>query len=233
MKLALLITLLAQIGHTSDAVVTLRELITNSSRSGTYLLNQGYRGKFTKIYEEVPTPGQKNKATEFTHALFNDRGVGNRSPAAPTLAIGVSWKQADGRPVLGSRAHATYQKTIPDFGELKTTRNIKDFQNIFGAFRGITDGWGSREEMHSSLGWLAFTIQKDGSIRVVHVFLHTVDNGNGWEIWKRDIKEGIFRPTGRPPKPELEEAEPNGAANLSQPVRSATNSASQSAGFGR
>jgi hypothetical protein len=218
MKVALLITLLAQIGLAADPVVTLRELITNSTRSGTFLLNQGYRGKYTKIYEEVPTPGEKNEAIEFTHALFNDGGLGKRSVAAPTLAIGVSWKQADGRPVQGSRAHAAYKETIPEFGELKTMRNIKDFQNVFGTFRGITDGWGSHAEMHSSLGWMAFTLRKDGSIRVVHVFLHTVDYGSGWEIWKRDIKEGIFRPTGRPPKPELEEAEPNGAANRSQPV---------------
>ena len=209
MKPALLtLTLvLAQTVFAADGVATIQELVSNTNRFGVVLLDQGYRGEDTKVYDEVP--GWKHDGVaEFTHAWFNERGVGNRSAPTPGIAIGISRNGESGQPVRRFRAIATYRETIPSFEELKRMPAIKDFERAFGPFRGITDGWGSPGERHSSLNWLAFTPSSVGSIRVVSVFLHTVDRGNGWEIERRDISEGMFRATGHAPRMEIEKTEP-------------------------
>ena len=223
--------MLAQTALAVGGVATLQELLNDINRSDVVLLDQGYRGEFTKVYDEVPS-GERGVA-EFTHAWFNQRGVGNRSAATPTIAIGISRKEENGQSVPTFRALAAYKKTIPDFEDLKKMPKIKDFETAFGLFRGIIDHWGSPGEKHSSLGWLAFSLSSGGSIRVVSVSLHTVDKGNGWEIYKRDISEGVFYPTGHPPKMEVETAEPDGAANRSQPVRPEKNQRSPTAGPSR
>jgi hypothetical protein len=235
LRLSLLpiVLLLSRACFAVEEVATLQELVANTKRSGHVLLDQGYRGEFTKVFDEVPTPGDKDGPIEFTHAWLNHKGIGERSEAAQTIAIGMVGKQEKGREARWFRSFATYREVIPEFEDLKNMRAIKDFESVFGAFRGMTDGWGSPGEMHSSVGWMAFTLLKQGSIRVVGVFLHTVNKGSGWEIEKRDIREGVFRPTGHPPQMETRRVEPGGAANGSQPIRSETNRTSSAAGSRR
>ncbi len=218
MKLALVSIILpvAQITFATVGGATLNELLTNTNRTGTTLLDQGYRGEFTQVYEEVPSPGEEHRPMEFTHAWFNESGIGKRAPAAPAIAIGIPGRGGNEGAAKFLRSLTSYREAIPAFGDLKTMGRVKDFEKVFGPSRGITDRWGRPGEMQSSLSWMLFSLRKDGSIRVVDVFLHTVDKGNGWEIWKRDIKEGVFRPTGRAPKLEIEGAEQAEAPNERQ-----------------
>ena len=98
---------------------------------------------------------------------------------------------------------------LPTTDILKTYRTLDQFKNVFGEFRGLTDGWGMPAEMHSSLGWLGFEVTQTNSLRVVSVFLFTVGKRQTakqeyvWTIDGISIKEGIFKSTGHKPKMEI------------------------------
>ncbi len=195
MKTLLLILVSFPIFVTAAETVALDKVVTNTQREGLVLLEQGYMGSFTFAEGSFLVDERDKKKFEFTHACMNDRGIGGRSPKAQTIVVGID----SGDNQLSCRAPAIYVKKIPALKELMSFETIADFEKVFGSFCGITDGWGSEAEMHSSVGWLGFTPMEDGSIRVISVFLWTVNRGKGWEIDHRRIGEGTFKPTGKPP----------------------------------
>jgi len=156
MRTALLtfILMLAQAALAASEVATLQELLNDTNRSGVVPLDHGYRGEFTEVYDEVPS-GMQGVA-EFTHAWFNHRGVGNRSGAAPTIAIGISRKEENGQPVRAFRALATYKKTIPDFEALKKMPRSKISNRCSGP-SGWTPTVGDSRE-RSIPGWVGWRL---------------------------------------------------------------------------
>ena len=143
-------------------------------------------------------PDGEPKSSEFTHARLNDQGIGTRHPKKQTIVIGYGTRKKN----IPYSSPSTYIKKIPSAADLMKLKNIADFEKIFGPFRRMTDAWGSKNEMHSPQGWMGFTTSSDGSIRVVSVFLWTVNKGKGYQIEHRKISAGIFKPTGKPPKLE-------------------------------
>ena len=193
MKPLLLILAFLPICATAAETVSIDKVVLNTEKEGLVLLDQGYIGSITYAEGSYLVDERDKKKFEFTHACLNDRGIGNHSPKAQTIVVGT--ESGDKR--VSFRSPAIHVQKIPTLKELMAFKAIASFEKVFGSFRGFTDGSRSGEVMHSSVGWSGFTPMKDGSIRIVSVFLWTVNRGKGWEIEHKRIGEGIFTPTGR------------------------------------
>jgi hypothetical protein len=137
----------------------------------------------------------QDEMVEFSHVHFGDRGIGQRT--SPVLSIVI------GQPGLSSYTlPAVRLRAIPSIEQLKAFQRIEDFERVFGEFRGMTDAWGGGGEIHSGLYWTGFTTQRDGSLRVVSVFLHTLISADPVRIEGAHFCEGVVTPTGKPPQPE-------------------------------
>jgi hypothetical protein len=201
---SLLITIGGVCGCYANEAVTLDRVMSNTRLHGVFPLDQGYRGKFTRIYDDESKVPVGEKPFEFTYASLNDMGVGNEAPKGQAIVIGV--KEVGKVKIEASMFPAYYLSALPSFDALLRIKSIADFERVFGPFRGWTDLWGSFDnppEVHSSLWWMAFTPCGNGAIRVVRVFITTTDRGHGVEIDKRVIMEGSFLPTGLAPVPTL------------------------------
>ena len=215
MKIIPLLILSLSIYAKAAETVTIDKVATNTQREGRLvLLDQGYIGSFTFTEGSYLVDERDKKKFEFTHANLNDRGLGNRFPKAQSIVVGID--SSDNR--ISYRSEATYAKKIPSLKDLMAFKTVADFEKVFGSFRGMTDCWGSLEEMHSSVGWMGFSLMDDGSIRVVDVFLWTVNRGKGWEIDHRRIGDGIFKPTGRIPRLEPQLIQEVEKAGTGQPA---------------
>ena len=190
-------------------VLTLTQVLANKDREGVHPLNQGYRGEFTKRFNEDNRElGPDSKPFEYTHVLFptsEHRDTSDDDLPATELVVGQKELGSNGG--FAFRAPTVFVAKMPSFDELKRLQDISDYEAVFGKFRGFTDDWGSDGEWHSSLGWMGFTPLKNGDIRVISVFLHTENKGDGWKISIRRIREGLFKSTKKPPV--LEKAEPS------------------------
>ena len=189
--------------------MTLKQVVANKDRAGIHPLDQGYRGEFTKRFDEDGREiGPEPKPFEFTHASFpTSKHPGVSDDDLPINEIVVGQHEPASTGGFAYRAPTVAVTKIPSFEELRKLKDISDYESIFGKFRGFTDAWGTNGDWHSSQGWMGFTSRKNGDIRVISVFLHTENKGDGWKISTRRIREGIFKPTGKPPM--LEKAEPS------------------------
>jgi len=197
-----------------EEAVTLQQVVTQPDLTGYHVLDQGYRGKFTQVFDDrVPVLVRRQDEMEFTHVRCESPKPGEDRPVVRELAIGL---QPPGKKITESyMAPALLVKALPTFEELKGLKTIEEFERLFGKSTAPTDSWGDSQQLHSSLCWLAFVPDETGAIRVVDVAFFTVDNGKGWEIESRLIKEGQFLPTGKPPQPVAQE----GAAAPAEPVK--------------
>lgn len=189
--------------------MTLPQVVANKDLVGVHLLDQGYRGEFTKRFDEDGRElGPESMPFEYTHASFpTAKYPGVTAGDLPINEIVVGQEEPASTGGFAYRAPTVAVAEMPAFDELKKLKDISDYEEIFGKYRGFTDGWGMNGEWHSSQGWMGFTPLEDGNIRVVEVFLHTENKGDGWKISIRRIYEGVFKPTRKPPV--LEEAEPS------------------------
>ncbi|WP_146602108.1 hypothetical protein [Novipirellula aureliae] len=208
--LLILATLITSQSLAQD-VLTLPQVVANKDRVGVHLLDQGYSGEFSKRFDEDGRElGPDPKPFEYTHASFPSGKHPNvTADDLPINEIVVGLEEPASTGGFAYRAPTVAVAKIPAFDELKKLKNISDYEKIFGKFRGFTDAWGMNGEWHSSKGWMGFTLLDDGKIRVVSVFLHTENKGDGWKISTRRIREGVFQPTRKPPV--LEKAEPRDA----------------------
>lgn len=174
--------------------LSVADVIHNVTKDGVIPLDQGYRGSFVFAEGSYLVDEQDRKSLEFTHAFLNDTGVGDKAPKAQAIAVGLKGG--------GTMYPAIHLEKIPAIKDLMALGEIGDFEKIFGPFRGLATGEAGEKESYSSLDWKGFIRAEDGSLRVVSVFLWTVNRGEGWRIQYRQIGEGLFKPTGKPPVPE-------------------------------
>lgn len=206
--LLILATLFSSQSYGQDAL-TIRQVVANKGREGIHLLDQGYRGEFTKRFnEDGRDVGPDSEPFEYTHASFptsKHPSISDDDLPINEIVVGLQERASTGG--FAYRAPTVAVDKMPAFDELKKLRDISDYEKVFGKFRGFTDGWGMNGEWHSSQGWMGFTPLESGDIRVVSVFLHTENKGDGWKISTRRVREGLFKPTRTPPV--LEKAEPS------------------------
>ena len=205
---ALLLVVFAASVARCDEPHTLARVLELKPRKGLILLDQGYRGRWTQRFSDDSSGlPLDDDVMEYTHARVS----------APRDENGLTLRELVVATSTGSegaassyRAPTLRMKEIPPFARLKALKTIAEFEAVFGEFRGFTTGWGmtgpdGKSEQHSSVGWMGFVPIESRSIRVVSVFLHIGNYGDGWVIDKRHIREGVFRPTGKPPQPEKRE----------------------------
>jgi len=149
--------------------VSLPEALASRGRAGYAPLIEGYRGelrfvastgRFAKLEHRL-----EPETLEFNKVNFDNRGVGALSK--PAFAIIVPGPTTFRRPAI-------HLNEIPSIDRLKEFQLVADFERTFGEFRGLPDGWGGHDGIHDSRGWTGFTLQPDGSARVVSVFVHTL-----------------------------------------------------------
>ena len=178
--------------------ITLSEALASQGRAGVAVLSEGYRGELrviarTGIASQLPERDPV-ETIEFSHVHFDHRGVGGHHK--PVLALVVGGRR-------GYRRPAVHLGHIPSIKSMRTFKHIADFERVFGKFREVTDGWGLGDgTMHSSCYWTGFTLQPNGSLRVVSVFLHTSHRGKSSNIDGAVLREGFFKPTGKSPQPK-------------------------------
>ena len=191
--------------------LSLTEVLTAAPQAKYRPLAQGFRGalktRFTDFDSESPT---QNEPFEYTHAIVSRR---NDSKLYRELAVAAD---IDENGIARSAStHTRYLEKIPSIEELKKLRTIEDFERNLGEFRNSISGWGStrigKTTWNGSKSWMGFQINQSGDIRVVSIFLHTKNQGSGWEIKYRTIREGTFRPTGKKPVLDVEPNTKNGA----------------------
>ena len=173
------------------APVALAEALAAHGRTGYVQLSETYRGDLQEVYRTGIAVGldpSKPETLEFNHIDYQDRGMGSMSKPVFTIMEG-------GRDTY--TAPATYDKDLPSLETVKTLKTVGDFEKVFGESRGFSDAQPGEDGTRSSLNWMAFSMQPDGSLRVVEVFLFTLIRGNDTSIEGETISEGIFKPTGK------------------------------------
>jgi len=192
-----LVMMLVALSSTSPAAdpapVALKEALKAKDRTGYVPLAETYRGELREVArtgsaKELETG--KPEVAEFTYLDYQNKGIGNRWKPVLTIMVGNP---------LGYSFPVTYAQDLPETAAIKKLKTVADFEKVFGDFRGWTDAWGGTNEWHSSLNWSAFTMQPDGSLRVVSAFIFTVIQGKVTSIDGVILSEGVFKPTGKAP----------------------------------
>lgn len=196
-------------GVLAQDTVSLREVVTNTEKNGMFLLNQGYRGRFTKTLCD-PNENLKSPVDfEFTHGILDGKRAGKEVQPVQKIAVAIEVR-ADGD-LKSYRAVSGYCVSIPDFQSLSTSDKIEEFVKIFGEPISPTAPWKFDGKVaYSTWSWMAFTTQPDMAIRVVMVTLTVGKSSGESKIEKRCIQEGIFHATGKSPvleAPEKKEVE--------------------------
>ena len=193
---------------TSRLEGSLSDALKSPQTNGIAELREGYSGELKTVFTWGVAAKLKDEhrreSIEFTHLFFGDRGVGNRCERRTSILAGFADAKTGEFEAYGTPC--VFIPNLPETELLKTYRDIEQFKAVFGEFRGMTDGWGSDGEMHSSLCWCGFTPAQSNAIRVVSVFLHTVGKRQTpkqertWTIEGISIQEGVFVATGRKPR---------------------------------
>ena len=89
-------------------------------------------------------------------------------------------------------------KSIPEFETIEQFTTVQEFEQIFGNVCGIQDAWEENGTSQAVADWRGCVIVSD-YLRVVSVVAHFTDNGEGWQISSRAIREGEYRSTGKKP----------------------------------
>jgi hypothetical protein len=171
--------------------ISLSNVVTNTQKNGSFPLVQGFSGSFSFTKDSYLVNIADHEKFEFTHALLNTQGTGSNFPKAQALIVCLD----NGKDDLTYIKEALYIDNIPSSKQMMGFNTILDFKKIFGDYRGYKSGWSFIDGEHTSMHWIGFTRMKDGTIRVVTVFLWIVNKGDGWEIDNRRVGEGIFKPT--------------------------------------
>lgn len=169
--LLVLATLFSSQSLAQDAL-TIRQVVANKDLEGIHLLDQGYRGEFTKRFNEDGREiGPDSKPFEYTHASFPTSKHPNISDEdLPINEIVVGLQEPASTGGIAYRAPTVSVAKMPSLEGFKKLQDISDYEAIFGKFRGFTVGWGLNGEWHSSQGWMGCTPLEGGDIRVVFVF---------------------------------------------------------------
>ncbi len=170
----------------------LQELLDDDQAVGMVLLREGFIGS---LKDDRDATESSLDHFEFTHVLVARNNIDGT--AQKTLVVGEKNSQPE-----RFRATTLHLKDLPSLGTIKKLKNISDFESIFGKAEGPRTGIRFDGATRSTMGWMGFTLNKDGTLLVVSVFLHTIDRGDGERIDTKNIRTGIFRPTGLPPKLE-------------------------------
>ena len=183
--------------------------LASQRTQGIARLTQGYKGEMKTVFRsgvaEMIHETEDAEPMEFSHFNFNDRGTDGRAPRMKSFVVGLV-DPGTGR-LKGSRAAATFIRDLPPAAVLQTYHSGREFERVFGPFRATAAESGPPGDRRSSVDWMAFTPAPDGAVRVTSVFLFTLrrrvsasqteDSVEGMVI-----QEGVFRPTGCPPRPE-------------------------------
>ena len=199
-------------GVQAQDTVSLREVVTNTEKEGTVLLNQGYRGRFTKILGDPDKPLEPSVDFEFTHAWLDRGGAAEVAQRPQKIVVGIVGPADSDSQAF--RAVSSYCRSIPDFQRLSELDKIEEFVKIFGEPKGSNLPWKFDGDIASSTrSWMAFTTQADKALRVVKLTLTVEKSSVGSKIVKRFIQEGFFHATGKPAvleAPEKKKAAPSG-----------------------
>ncbi len=170
---------------------SLLRLLENDGIVGMVPLREGYVG--TLKGDKGDDESALNNF-EFTH-LFVGRGD-DETTIRKALVVGQNnLKQS-------FRAMTYHIKELPSIDAIKKIDSISGFEKLFGKTLEPRSGVGFDGIMRSTMSWMAFRVNSDGTVFVVSVLVRTVDNGDGERIDSTEIKSGVFRSTGSPPKLE-------------------------------
>ena len=188
MRMPVLLLLLAMAAFndakSAPEMISIEKAIEPSQRTGSARLTHAYRG----VMRIAAVTGGANAIciqmafvpATYTHACFDYRPHG--SDEKPVVAI------AEGKPKPGAslvQAHVFYAREIPSIERLGRFKKTEQFAQLGGNLQGTATKVG-----FGSANWGGFTLEADGSIRVVNAVLffdaETVTGGY--------FQEGIFKP---------------------------------------
>jgi hypothetical protein len=186
--------------------IAIDEVINNKNRNGQILLKQGYKGQLkVKVGEELVQHDFK-KVFEFTHAILNDRGDLLEAPRAQGICVGI-----DVGPNKSSYRFTTiYADSLPDIDLVTSAGTMADLIKLLGTPRSTIPGDAKEGERIASSEWNLFTLNGDGSIDVISVFVISRMQKEQWIITDKRVAQGVFRPTAV--KPILEKEAVHGDA---------------------
>ena len=167
----------------NNSVNDLIDVLEDGSKQGTVKLSQGYGGKFAPVYRWKSDFKHSNKPFVYTHfcnTISSDKVLKEIYVAGDDDTCSFL---------------TSYSEKLPTINTLKQCRTIAEFEKYLGKFSGMTDMWGDANKMHSSMGWLKFSLDKNKKIRSLNVFINIVSKDkNNWAVDGIAIDEGYFAP---------------------------------------
>ena len=183
----------------AEETVRLNDVVNNTKKSGTFLLDQGYRGKFPQTICDPKESPNSPEVFEFSHGMLKLVPVDSKVPSIQRIAVVSIMDDAEARTFLIHK-DAIYCDKLPEFQILSDFATVEDFEGLFGFSKEFVPAWSFDGEVaYSDRTWTGFKTQPDGSIRVVDINLTVGKSSVGTKITKKCIREGIFYATGKPP----------------------------------
>jgi len=99
----------------------------------------------------------------------------------------------------GQSAIHTWRASLPSDTELMAASTVSALEKFLGPSQGVTDGWGSDTEMHSTAGWTFFTHRQADEIETVSIFCMTTHRKGeaDWRVDSLQVTRGRATPGRR------------------------------------